>query len=89
MRWKPQTELGKKLLAIRNRAIRKRAKKKETLTLVIELEYDPELMHGNDPDAIEWFLSTLLNGDLTLHSNDVGDDIWTTRVIGIIKANNL
>jgi len=86
VRYKPKTELGKKLVEIRDRAISKRVKKKkQKIRLIVELEYDTELMHGNDPDAVEWFRSTLLNDDLVLHSNEIGDEIGTVRVIRILK----
>lgn len=88
MSYTPKTELGKKLVEIRNRAINERAeekKRKKKLRLVIEIEYDPELMHGNDPGAVEWFRSTMINGDLVLHSNDIGDEIGPLRVIRIIQ----
>ena len=61
------------------------SRKRNKKSGIVELEYDTELMHGNDPDAVEWFRSTLLNDDLVLHSNEIGDEIGTVRVIRILK----
>lgn len=54
------------------------------ITLLIELEYDADLMHGDEPDGIAWFNNLLLHGpegDLRLHSSDIGDEIGTVRVL--------
>ena len=54
------------------------------LTLTIELTFDENAMHGNDPEEREWFYSTILLGkELILHSNKIGDTVGTVKVVGI------
>ena len=56
------------------------------LKLTIELDYDAEIMHQDDPDAIEWFFKHILNDDLLiLHSNEIGDAIGEVKVLEICK----
>lgn len=56
------------------------------LRLTIELEYDAEMMHGYDPDSINWFMDDILGGDhLSLRdSGDLGDEVGQVRVVGPI-----
>jgi len=56
-------------------------RKTKKIKLVIELEYDAHIMHGEDPDGVKWFDSILYGGGLVLHSNEIGDEIGTVRVI--------
>ena len=51
--------------------------------LVIELEYDAELMHddGRDKEALDWFENDVLGNEMILHSNEIGDSIGTCRRI--------
>lgn len=59
------------------------------LRLMIELDYDAELFHQDDPDAIEWFFKDLLIEEpLMLHSNYIGDVIGTVKVLEIQKEKN-
>lgn len=59
------------------------------LGLTIELDYDAEIMHQDDPDAIEWFFTYILQEDLLfLHSNEIGDVIGTVKVLEIRKEEN-
>lgn len=59
------------------------------LRLTIELDYDAEMMHGDDPDAIEWFFrDILIEKPLTLHSNEIGDMIGTVKVLEIQKEES-
>jgi hypothetical protein len=52
------------------------------LKLLIELDYDADLTHGDDPEAIHWFHTLLLRDrELILHSNEIGDAIGTVRVL--------
>jgi hypothetical protein len=58
------------------------------LKMVVELDYDAELMHSGDRDAEskQWFyLKVLLDPDdgcgLMLHSNEIGDIVGVLRVI--------
>lgn len=54
----------------------------KTVRLVIEVEYDDEIMYDNDEDAKDWFFNSVLNtGDLILHSNEIGDKVGTVRVL--------
>jgi hypothetical protein len=55
----------------------------EERILIIKLTYDPELMHGNDPDAIDWFEKDILGGELILHSNELGDEVGRVEVLEI------
>ncbi len=59
------------------------------LKLTIELDYDAEIMHQDDPDAIEWFFLDILQEDLLfLHSNEIGDVIGTVKVLEIHKEED-
>ena len=58
------------------------------LILEVELEYDDDHMHGVDPDAIEWFRQDILMGEaegseLILHSNEIGDEVGTIKVLNV------
>ena len=58
------------------------------LKLEVELTYDAKLMHGGDDDkeAKDWFFKRILGGrkiDLILHSNEIGDEIGTIKVLKI------
>lgn len=56
------------------------------LKLTIELDYNAEIMHHDDPDAIEWFFKDILLDDLLiLHSDEIGDMIGTVKVLKILK----
>jgi hypothetical protein len=55
--------------------------------MTIEFEYDVKTMHGDDEQAKDWFFNEILSGvkgDLSLHSNDIGDFIGTVKVLAII-----
>ena len=56
------------------------------LQMVIELDYDADLMHGEDPSAKECFFEELhrQDGALLLHSQEIGDTIGTVRVLEIL-----
>ena len=57
------------------------------LKLQIELTYDAKIMHGKDKDSIRWFYNDILlsrrKNDLILHSQEIGDEIGTVKVIKI------
>lgn len=59
----------------------------KSLTLVVALEYDVELMHGDDLEAKDWFFEEILGGDhLTLHDNgDLGDEVGKVKLIYWVK----
>jgi len=59
----------------------------KTVKLEIELTYDDELMHGDDPEAIEWFNRIVFGpgADLTLYENsEIGDDVGTVKALRMI-----
>ncbi len=59
------------------------------LKLEIELNYDSEMMHGKDADAIEWFIERCIKGDhLLLHCNDLGDTVGEVKVTGVGVIEN-
>jgi hypothetical protein len=57
------------------------------LTMLVELEYDESIMHGEDAEAIEAFNGMLMRptedieSALILHSNYIGEEVGTIRVI--------
>ena len=54
----------------------------KTIRLTIDLTYDPETMHGDDPESIEWFQGILSGDNLQLGEFfDVGDMIGTVKVV--------
>jgi len=58
------------------------------LTLEIELEYDDEIMHSDEQEAIDWFYNDILTaepGNLFLHSNEIGDTIGEVTKVKIIE----
>ena len=55
--------------------------------MVIELEYDDKLFHGDDKFAIEWFYNEILlgkGGSLFLHSKEIGDNVGSVEGIEIL-----
>lgn len=58
------------------------------LILTVTLDYDAELMHGNDPEGLEWFMRDVLGDEtgLFLHSNEVGDEVGKILVIDVRAA---
>jgi len=57
------------------------------IRLEIELEYDNEIMHNEDQEAIDWFYNKILigeGGQLLLHSNEIGDTVGKVKGIKII-----
>ena len=54
------------------------------ILMTVELEYDADVMHGDDEESIAWFFDEILSeekGLLLLHSNELGDTIGTIRVL--------
>ncbi len=52
--------------------------------MLIELDYDADLMHGGDQESKAWFRNEIMGGkrgQLILHSNEIGDEIGEVRVI--------
>ena len=57
----------------------------KTLKMVVELTYDDEIMHGKDPEAIEWFTTEVLGDEeLILHSNELGDSVGFIKMVEIL-----
>lgn len=59
----------------------------KTLQMMIELQYDADIMHGDDQEARDWFINDILQGDggLSLYSSEIGDTIGAVRVIQIVS----
>ena len=57
----------------------------KTIKLLVELTYDEDLMHGEDPESIRWFRDEILMCEiregLLLHSNEIGDTVGSIRVL--------
>ena len=54
------------------------------LKMLVELEYDENMIHPNEPEAVDWFENDILLGDdgeLLLHSNGIGDTIGSISVL--------
>lgn len=55
------------------------------LHLLIELEYDDSIMHGDSVEDADWFVQEILGGDsLVLHSNEIGDEVGVVRVLAFV-----
>lgn len=62
------------------------------LRLEVELDYDADIMHGNDADAISWFRNDILLGKgeaLRLHSDEIGDVVGEVTVVRILEGKAL
>jgi hypothetical protein len=56
------------------------------IQLLIELDYDDGIIHGDDPEAVSWFYNDVLKGTdelLILHSNLLGDELGLVKVLEI------
>lgn len=59
------------------------------LRLEVDLEYDAEMMHGDDEDSVQWFMSkVILGNNLILYDNDMGDSVGTVSVLKVEKMEN-
>ena len=58
------------------------------LKMTVELTYNADLMHGDDTESINWFHNLLKNDELILHSNEIGDEIGTVRVLKISGSSS-
>lgn len=45
------------------------------IKLLVSLEYDTEIMLGDDADSRDWFFKEVLKDDLSLHSNLIGEKL--------------
>ena len=61
-----------------------------TIRMVIDLTYDEDITHGTDHGCRDWFYNEILRdeceGGLLLHSNEIGDEIGTVRVVKILGS---
>lgn len=58
------------------------------LMLEVELEYDDQIMPGDDEESVAWFWNNVLlypgeEGGLILHSNEIGDEVGTIKVLKV------
>ena len=44
------------------------------------LTYDAKSMHDDDPQGLAWFMSMLMDEDLILHSNELGDSVGHFKI---------
>lgn len=58
--------------------------------MLVELEYDADVAHSGDRDkaAKQWFMDNVLlnkseDGQLILHSNEIGDTVGTVHVLEV------
>jgi len=60
------------------------------LSLEVEIEYEEDLMHGDDKDAIAWFHNQVLFSyeTLILYSTCIGSEIGLVKVTRIIHEEN-
>jgi len=59
------------------------------IRMVVEIEYDDEVMHGTDEEAIDWFNNDILLGKkglLLLHSNEIGDQVGKVEGIEFLGS---
>ena len=56
----------------------------KTIKLLVELTYNNDIMHGDDPDSIVWFNDEILGNDLILWSNELGDEVGFIKVLEIL-----
>jgi len=58
------------------------------IRMEIELDYDDELMHGDDEEARKWFLFDILRGNhlVLLDVGDLGDEVGRVRVTSFKKT---
>jgi len=58
----------------------------DTLTMTIELTLNEYMPYSEaDPDEREWMEGTIFKENLIVHSNEIGDQIGTMKIIDIKK----
>ena len=60
----------------------------EKIKMIVEIEYNEKIMHGDCQEETNWFCEEILLGEkglLLLHSNELGDNIGTVKGLKIIK----
>lgn len=61
------------------------------IKMLIELDYDENMMHANEPEAVDWFENDILLGDdgeLLLHSNGIGDTVGSISVLKLLSEGD-
>jgi len=56
---------------------------------VVELNYDKDVMHGDDPEGIKYFEEEILEGKLILFSSEIGDDVGKIKIIKEMKKSEI
>jgi len=56
------------------------------LKIKATLSYDDKIVHGKDVDAIIWFFETILKEKLTVHSNEIGDEIGELQITEVLET---
>ena len=57
--------------------------------MTVELEYDADVVHGDDEEGKAWFFEEILSeekGLLLLHSNEIGATVGKIRVLSAAPA---
>ena len=58
--------------------------------MTVELEYDADVVHGDDEEGKAWFFEEILSeekGLLLLHSNEIGYTVGKIRVLSAAPSN--
>lgn len=58
-----------------------------TIRLLVELEYDAPLFHGDDPEELAWFFEEVLGktGQLIFHSDVIECSVGTLQILTPLK----
>jgi len=56
----------------------------KTIKLLVELTYNNDIMHGDDPDGIVWFNDEILASEIIAWSNELGDEVGFIKVLEIL-----
>ena len=58
----------------------------KVLTMIVELKYDAESMHGgdSDTDGKDWFFHEILKRRLILFSDEIKDEIGEIKILEVI-----
>jgi hypothetical protein len=64
-----------------------------TIRLTVDLTYDEQIMHSDDPEDYAYFVDNVLRNttkgeQLILHSNYIGDEVGEIKVIEIKEPVN-
>jgi len=62
------------------------------IKLVVELEYDDKIMHGEEQCMKDWFFNDILLGKtglLLLHSNEIADCVGAIEGLEILAPDSI